>query len=197
MQSGAQSSEKRISDRAQAAALEHPLRARLLMACVADERSLSDLQRLSGQTLPKLHYHVSRLLDSGLMRVSRQQARGGRPIRWFRAVAERFLVPQEFLDDLPGEALAAELRNALQMSRGEVSLRYAADPQGNPIALLVRDEAARPPKSIELWRILKLSRGQRDALAGELAELFARYARAEAEPGGETFLIHAAFAPRL
>jgi hypothetical protein len=41
--------------------------ARLLMACVAEERSLTDLQRLSGETLPKLHYHITRLLDAGLL----------------------------------------------------------------------------------------------------------------------------------
>jgi DNA-binding transcriptional ArsR family regulator len=196
MQSDTQSSEWRVRNRAQAAALEHPLRARLLMVCVAEERSLSDLQRLTGQTLPTLHYHVTRLLGAGLLGVSRQQTRAGRPIRFFRAVAERFFVPQAFLGELPGEALATELRNALQMSRGEVSLRYAADAHGNPLATLVRDEADGPPKAIELWHILRLSRVQRQALAAELAELFARYAKAEAK-SGETILVHAAFAPRL
>lgn len=118
------------------------------MACVAQERSLTDLQRLSGQTLPKLHYHVTRLLDVQLLRVSREQARRGRPIRLFRAVAERFLVPQKFLGELPGEALAAELRNLLQMSRGDVSLRYGSDSRGNLVVTLVRDETAFAPR---LW----------------------------------------------
>jgi hypothetical protein len=155
---------------------------------------LSDLQRLSGQTLAKLHYHVTRLLVVGLLRVSREQARGGRPIRLFRAVAERFLVPQEFLDELPGEALAAELRNLLQRSRMDVSLRYASDPRGNLMATLVREEGEHPPKAVELWQVLKLSRQQRNALARELRELFERYAKAEG--GSETILAHAAFAPR-
>ena len=195
MQAGAQSSEKRIGNRAQAAALENPLRARLLMACVAEERSLTDLQRLTGETLPKLHYHVARLLGAGLLRLSREQARGGRPIRLFRAVAESFLVPQEFLDELPGEALAAELRNLLQMSRREVSLRYASDSRGGFTITLVRDETAPFPKAIELWQVFRLSRQQLDALAKELRELFERYAKAEG--GNEAVLAHAAFAPRL
>lgn len=195
MQSGAQSSEMRVDDPAQAAALENPLRARLLMACVAQERSLTDLQRLSGQTLPKLHYHVTRLLEARLLRVSREQARGGRAIRFFRAVAERFLLPQEFLGALPGEAMAAELRNLLQISRGDVSLRYAADDRGNVRVTLVRDESGPSPKAVELWQVFKLSRQQREALAKELRELFERYAKAEG--GAETLLAHAAFAPRF
>jgi DNA-binding transcriptional ArsR family regulator len=195
MQLHPKSSEKRVKDRAQAAALENPLRARLLLACVAQERSLTDLQRLSGQTLPKLHYHITRLLDAALLRVSREQARGGRPIRFFRAVAERFLVPQEFLGELPGEALAAELRNLLQMSRRGVSLRYGSDSRGNLMVTLVRDETEHSPQAIELWQILKLSRQQRDALAKELRELFERYAKAET--GSESILAHAAFAPRI
>jgi DNA-binding transcriptional ArsR family regulator len=194
MQSAAQSSEKRVADRAQAAALEHPLRARSLMACVAEDRSLTDLHRLTGQPLAKLHYHVTRLLDAGLLRVSREQPRGGRPIRLFRAVAEHFLVPQEFLGELPGEAMAADLRNLLQRSRGDVSLRYAADPRGNLRVTLERDETGQAPRAIELWQVFRLSRQQRDALAKELRELFERYAKAEG--GSETILAHAAFAPR-
>jgi len=194
MQSNAQSREKRIHDQAQAAALENPLRARLLMACVVQERSLTDLQRLAGQTLPKLHYHVTRLLDAGLLRVSRKQPRGGRPIRFFRAVAERFFVPQEFLGELPGQAMATELRNLLQMSRGDVSLRYGSDSRGNLRVMLVRDETEPSPKAIELWQVFRLSRQQREALAKELKELFERYSKAQ--DGSETFLVHAAFAPR-
>jgi DNA-binding transcriptional ArsR family regulator len=184
----------RIDGRAQAAALESPLRARLLMACVAEERSLSDLQRLSGQSLSKLHYHVTRLLDAGLLRVSREQARGGRPIRLFRAAAACFLVPQEFLGELPGDAMAAELRDLLQRSRGDVSLRYATDARGAFRVTLERDESDRLPKSAELWQVFRLSRQQREALATELRELFERYAQADG--GTETVLAHAAFAPR-
>ena len=194
MQSDEQSREFRVETRLQAAALENRLRARLLMACATAERSLSDLERLTGQPLAKLHYHVGRLLAAKLLRVSREQARAGRPIRHFRAVAEGFIVPQELLGDLPGDALAAELRHWLQRNRGDVALRYAPDGRGGFTMKLVRDESERTPKALELWQVFKLSRKQRDALAGELIELFERYAKAEA--GSETILAHAAFAPR-
>jgi hypothetical protein len=194
MQLDEQSREFRVASPLQAAALENRLRARLLIACATAERTLSDLERLTGHPLSKLHYHVGRLLAAKLLRVSREQARAGRPIRHFRAVAERFIVPQELLGDLPGDAFAAELRNLLQTNRGEVALRYAPDERGNLTVRLVRDESERTPKAIELWQVFKLSRAQRDALAGELLELFQRYAKAEG--GSETILAHAAFAPR-
>jgi hypothetical protein len=194
MQLGEQSREFRVATRPQAAALENPLRARLLMACATTERSLSDLEKLTGQPLPKLHYHVGRLLDAKLLRVSREQARAGRPIRFLRAMAESFIVPQELLSNLPGDALAAELRSLLQMNRGEVALRYAPDERGNFAMKLVHDLSEQPPKAIELWQVFKLSRKQRDALARELLNLFERYSKAEA--GSETLLVHAAFAPR-
>ena len=195
MQSGVQSSEMRVCMPAQAVALQNPLRARLLMACVKEEPSLTELRRISGETLPKLHYHITRLLEAGLLRVSREQARGGRPIRFFRAVADSFLVPQEFLGELPGEAMAAEMRNLLQQGRGDVSLRYAADERGGFRMTLVRDEAGPSPRALELWQVFRLTRQQRDALAKELRELFERYAKTEG--GSETFLVHAAFARRL
>jgi hypothetical protein len=194
MPSGQQSREFRVASPAQAAALENRLRARLLMACATGERTLSDLGVLTGHPLSKLHYHVERLLAAKLLRVSREQRRAGRAIRHFRAVAESFLVPQELLGDLPGDALAVELRTLLQANRGEVALRYAPDAHGNLTVKLVRDEAARSPQAIELWQVFRLSRPQRDALARELLELFERYAKAE--PGNETILAHAAFAPR-
>ena len=75
-----------------------------------------------------------------------------------------------------------------------MSLRYGPDPRGNLRVTLVRDETEQPAKAIELWQVFKLSRQQRDALAKELRELFERYAKTEG--GGETFLAHAAFAPR-
>jgi hypothetical protein len=200
MQSGEQTSELRIDDPLQAAAFENPLRARVLIACGPRERSLSDLRRLLGTPLSKLHYHVARLLEAKLLVVSRAQPRGGRPVRFYRAVAERFVVPQESLPALPSEAWLAELRRALhdEIGRaGEVALLYGPGPdEGTFQVRLIRPEPIGPSRSMELWRVLTLAPRQRVALAKELAEVLGRHATAEPEPGGEAFLVHAAFAPR-
>ena len=200
MQSGEQTSELRVENPLQVAAFGNPLRARVLIACGVEERSLSDLRRLLGVPLPKLHYHVARLLDAKMLTVSRAQPRGGRPVRFYRAVATRFLVPQEALPALPSEAWMAELRHSLrdEIGRaGEVALLYGPGvEEGSFQVRLLRPEPVGPSRSIELWRILRLAPGQRAALAKELAEVLERHAKAEPEPGAESFLAHAAFAPR-
>jgi DNA-binding transcriptional ArsR family regulator len=200
MQSGEQTSELRVDDPLQATAFENPLRARVLIACGAEERSLSDLRRLLGVPLPKLHYHVARLLDAKLLTVIRTQPRAGRPVRFYRAVAERFLVPQESLPALPSEAWLAELRRSLhdEIGRaGEVALLYGPGAAAGTFQVrLIRPEPVGLSRSIELWRILKLTPRQRTALAKELAEVLERHAKAKPESGAESFLAHAAFAPR-
>lgn len=185
-----------IRDQLQAAAFANDLRCRLLLACTARERSLSDLRGELRQPLAKLHYHVGRLLEAGLVTVSRIEPRAGRPIRFYRAVAERFLVPQESLAELPGERWAAELRELLQRSRGPVRLRYGADASGRMTVNLVRTEEDAQPRNFEAWRILSLSARQRATLAKDLAEVLERYAEAEPEAGALPYLTHAAFAPR-
>lgn len=168
------------------------------MACVHGEKNLSQLHAELQAPLPKLHYHVERLIAAKVLRVSRSEKRAGRAIRYFRAVADRFWVPQEFLHELPGDARAAELREALRRENGkagEISLLYAPDPQGRITVRLVRDEDAGPPRTIELWWWLHLDPEQRAALGKEMAELLQRYGKLKPGEGTRTYLAHAAFAP--
>jgi DNA-binding transcriptional ArsR family regulator len=200
MQSDEQSSPLRVENAAQVAAFENPLRCRVLVSCGREERSLSDLHRLLGLSLSKLHYHVARLLAAKLLVVSRAQPRAGRAVRYYRAVAERFLVPQESMPAGPGDALATELRQSLQdelVREGAVSVLYAAGPEDGTMTMrLIRTESAASPRHMELWRLLKLDTAQRTALAKELAAVLERYATAGPRPGAEAYLAHAAFAPR-
>jgi hypothetical protein len=199
MQLAEQSSAMRIADPAQLAAFQNRLRCRVLVTCGTAERSLTDLQRLLATPLPKLHYHVRRLLDAGLLAVSRTQPRGGRPVQFYRAVAERFLVPQDAVPALPGDGLAAELRQLLgdELSRGgELSTLYEPGPaEGSMLMRLIRPEPE-PSRGFELWRVLHLTPAQRTALAKELAAVLERYGAGKPAKGAEPYLGHAAFAPR-
>jgi hypothetical protein len=200
MQSGEQTSPYKVEEAAQAAAFENPLRVRMLIACGPEERSLSDLRGLLGVSFSKLHYHIGRLLAAELLAVSRTQPRAGRPVTFYRAVAERFQVAQKSLPALPSEAWSAELRQSLQdeLGRsGEASLVYGPGPEEGTFQVrLLAQQPPGPSRGMDLWRVLKLTPGQRAALAKELAEVIARYAKAEPEPGAEAYLAHAAFAPR-
>lgn len=185
---------------AQAAALDHPVRARLLLACARRERTLSELAREMGQPLAKLHYHAARLVDCGLLRVSRIEPRPGRPIRHYLAIAEAFQVSLADVGEPVGEKLARELRQSLgeQANRRELSLLYRLDEAGGMrVQLLDPDGRGRTSRVYEHWKVLGLTAQQRAELAKELTALIARYEAAP--PGGtvEPVLVHAAFAPKL
>jgi len=201
MQSDEQSRELKVADPLQVAAFDNPLRCRILIACGAREHSLSDLRGLLDLPFPKLHYHVGRLLTAGLLTISRTQPRAGRPVQFYRAVAERFLVPQDSMLAGPGETYSAELRQSLRdeaAREGGVAVRYGPGPaEGTMKVQLVRAEATSPPRRMELWRIIKLTPQQRMALGKELIEIFERYDTGEPAAGAEGYLVHAALAPRL
>lgn len=189
----------RINDPGQATAFENPLRCRLLVACAHEELSLSHLEKRFNVPLPKLHYHMGRLLRARLMMISRTQPRPGRAIRYYRAIAEKFLVPHSLLADPPGENWATELRRLLRDENDrddDLSLLYAPAVDGNLRIRLVRDEHAGPARTFERWRLMKLNASQRTALARELSDLIERYAALEPVKGAERYLVHAAFAPR-
>ncbi len=199
MKPPAQSSVHSVEAGAQAAALDHPLRSRLVMACTRRERSLGELAVAFDQPLPKLHYHLVRLVDCGLLQVSRTEARAGRPIRFYRAIAEAFQVSLEDIAEPVGEKLARELRQSLaeQLNRRELSLLYYLDEAGKERVRVVGPEGRpRISSAFEHWKVLRLTADQRIALAGEMTALINRYEAASPPAGGELFLIHAAFAPK-
>ena len=169
------------------------------MACARSERSLTELARELGQPLPKLHYHLGRLTACGLLKLSRIEARRGRPIRYYRAAAEAFLVSVADVGEFMGERLARELRRSLaeEANRRDLSLLHHLDEAGRFRVRLVDSEGrGRNSKSFEYWKVLRLSADQRLALAAEMGALITRYESA-AETGGEAWLVHAAFAPKL
>jgi DNA-binding transcriptional ArsR family regulator len=193
------SSAHRVTAGEQAAALDHALRSRLLLACARTDRSLTELARELGQPLPKLHYHVGRLVEAGLLRVSRVEPRSGRSIRRYRAIAEAFLVSLADVPEPVGERWARELRQSLaeQTRRLDLSLLYHLDEAGGiRVRLLDPEGRGRISQAWEHWKVIRLTQEQRMALAGEVAAVIARY-EAAGEPSGELFFVHAAFAPKL
>jgi hypothetical protein len=193
-----QSRAHRISNPAEAAALDHPVRSRLLMACALRDRCLTELSRELGQPLPKLHYHVGRLVDSGLLRPSGIEPRAGRPIRYYRAIAESFLISLADMAEPVSEGLARELRRSLaeQANRRELSLLYHTDEAGRyRVRLIDPDGQGRRSRAFDYWKVLRLTPEQRVALGTELAAVISRYEASSS--GGELFFVHAAFAPKL
>jgi hypothetical protein len=187
----------RISSRAEAAALDHPVRSRVLMACALRERSLTALAKEIGQPLPKLHYHVGRLIACGLLREGRVERRAGRPIRYYRAAAESFLISLADMGESVSESWNRELRRSLaeQANRRDLSLFYHTDEAGRFRVRLIDPEGrGRRSSAFDYWKVLRLTAEQRAALAEELSALITRY---EASQSGDLYFVHAAFAPKL
>jgi hypothetical protein len=188
----------RVEAGAQAAALEHPVRWRMLLACARRDRSLTDLAKELRQPLKTLHYHQARLVDCGLLRVGRVEPRRGRPVRYYRSVAEAFVVSLADLSEHMGETFARELRRSLaqQANRRDLSLHYHLDEAGGMrVQLLDPDPWSRRSGAFDYWKALRLTAEQRRALADDLKAVIERYEAAAG--GGELFLVHAAFAPKL
>ena len=199
MEAPDQSRAHRIEAPAQAAALDHPLRSRLLLSCAPRERTLTELSDEFRQPLSKLHYHLGRMTACGLLQVSRIEPRAGRPIRHYRAIAEAFLLSLADVAVPMGEALGRELRQSLadEANRRDLSLLYHLDEAGQFRVRLVDPEGqGRTPRAFEHWKVLTLAPEQRKALAAELSAVIARYEAAAAAGAGEPFLVHAAFAPK-
>ncbi len=171
-------------------------RRRILVSFMGRERSLSEAAGALSIPLNLLAYHVGRLLGLGLLRIVREQKRAGRPIRYYRAAADSFLIPAAAMGRRVGDGLTTELRTALDRAD---TLAGASD------MLVVLDEAGTPrlerrggnvdADACEYWRVLILDRDQARLLTRDLRALLRRY---EGTPGRgkRPYLAHVGLARR-
>ena len=95
------------------------------------------------------------------------------------------------------DRVVAKTAGAFRLLR-DLSLHYHLDADGTMRVRLVDPEGrGRSGRVYEHWKVLRLSAGQRVALAEEITALIARYEAAQPDAGGEPFIVHAAFAPKL
>lgn len=185
----------RIDSPDQAAVFVNPAKRRILVAFMARERSLSDVAGVLNMPMNRLSYHVSCFLRLGLLSVVREQKRAGRPIRYYRAVADSVLVSAEAMRGRPGDALAAELRPSLAKAdrlAGHEDLLLSVDAEGK--ARLARSGSIKSD-ACEYWRVLHLSKSDAHRLAGELAAVLQSYENVPGK-GRAAYLAHVAMAPR-
>jgi hypothetical protein len=96
------------------------------------ELTLSELALELQVPLNKLHYWVTKMLELGLVRITRVQKRAGRAVRYYSAVAPAFFVP---FAAIPAETFEAQLTledvshqrrlsRAHARARGELPLEF-------------------------------------------------------------------------
>lgn len=173
-----------------------PLRRRILAQFLGGERALAEAGRALGMPFNRLSHHVAAFLRLGLLTVARVQKRAGRPIRYYRASAESYLVPAELMRERAGDALARELRTSLARAAavdGPGDLLFMLDSGGRPrmerIGMEVESDCS------EYWRVLTLNPRDARLLARRLADLIREYEGRPAR-GSAAYLVHVAVAPR-
>jgi hypothetical protein len=69
------------------------------------ERTVTEIAQRLGTTVRAVHYRVQQLLACGLVRVTREEKRSGRAVKYYRAAATRFFIPFSATDHQDVEAL--------------------------------------------------------------------------------------------
>lgn len=189
---------RRITDRRTAAVFSDPLRRRLVLTLAGGERSLGELADSSGLDLKRLHYHVMALKKLGLITITRKQRRAGRPIKFYRAVADAFFVPEDMASSPPHAALNAELRAAIANLRDPAleGMLYHLGEGGELRMRAVHNAPYRNGTHTEIWQMLRLSRADAVQLAHDIENCLKSFADRKAE-AAKPYLVHFAFAPRM
>ena len=100
-----------------AAAFKSGIQRRLIYMCMQKPQSIKNMADHVGLPLNKVHYHIGRLVELGLIEIAQVQPRSGRSIKIYKAVSEGFYISQIYLDD-PFVDLRKELYEALE--KGEM-----------------------------------------------------------------------------
>jgi len=186
----------RVTDRRAAAVFSVPLRRRLVLHLIGQERSLAEIANDTGLDLKRLHYHVTVLTKLGLLVVAHEQKRAGRPIKMYRATAKAFFVPEDAAHTGPDEVLTAELRRSLakQRTRSRAGIVYHLGGDGEPRMQPVRRSPAKGVPAVEHWRVLRLSQLDALRLSKDIEDRFKAYADSH-DGSAESYLVHFALAP--
>lgn len=195
--------------------LSHPLAARILadpdlavwlkpfmhsamsLKCAADELKIP---------IQTLHYRAEQMVEAGLLKVEREEARRGRPVKFYKATARAFEVPLELVP--PGQL--RDLENALSWKRAfEQGVNKALGRSGYERYLRVHlgedgimnwgdweksnetlfDDF---PAVFDRWGVFRLSRKEAKALQKELSQVYEKYAHRR---GDGRYVMHLGLAP--
>jgi hypothetical protein len=186
----------------------------LLSVLIESERSLQQISGVLAWPINTSKYQLERLCQAGLVTCTREEARTGRPIRFYRAIASQFFVPyaftpamnpatlleqeyaakaKRFAHNLTTTALKArEAQHELNSGEFDWGVRFSLE-NGKIRQHAALEEAAHwnflsddDPALIDVWEEgLMLSRQDAKALQLELCHLVGRY-RAKSGDGPYT-----------
>lgn len=151
-----------VTDPAAVTLLAHDRTRRVLGAFLGREQTVAGAARGAGLDLRVVHRDVQALTRAGLLRVIREEARAGRPVKVYRACADdlfvdaRHLPPPDAqaaaLDTLFHHAVGREFRRALSDFAPGWGLRVYATPDAPGFAVLEGPRSAKPLSALDEWQ---------------------------------------------
>ena len=106
--------------------LLEPKHARFIAPFLGRERLVAEVTREIGAPLSTTFRHVSRYCEVGILKVTREQARKGRALKYYRTVADAFFVPNS-LRVTAHDAWLAELERATKRGAEHVYGEHLVD----------------------------------------------------------------------
>lgn len=210
------SPELEVSDPQMAEMLLEEKALRILSPFVSSERTALSVAEELAMPLNSLLYQVKRLMGVGLLEISRSERRAGKALKYYRSVAQRFVVPYNLTSAINPKILL-HLEHAAWEERLIDGLVRAGmdsfDAQGKPAfglrvvlegGRLVHKNVAGPeseysliapeaPAIVDYWiGDVGLSFVEAKVLQRELCDLVARY---RGRKGGGRYLLRVALAP--
>lgn len=186
----------RIDDPAAGAIFASSKLRRILMVFAAGPLSLTEAASRSNIDLKRLHHQAQKLVRLGLLEVRAIRRRAGRPIKLYQATSDTYFIPDEVLPKPFSEELSNELRERLSSRAAKSSrgLLLTVGSNGEPRGRVISNDRAQMD-GFEFWRILRLSRADRQKLGAEIEAVLQRFQKLSAAQGG-VYLVHAALVRR-
>lgn len=205
-----------VQDPNAARALADPDTRRYLEPFLGRERSVRDAARDLNSHLNPVLMRVRRFVRLGLLTITREEPRGGRPVKYYRAVADGFFIPYDGTDFPSPEAwfvaefARREHRLALSVAREALAwgVRRGRRDIGKRVfrradGTLGADFAFGPEVDLDLldpeapaiaytFSFTGLEHAEAKALQAELLSLARRYG---GRSGGQTYSLRLALAP--
>ena len=197
-----------VCDQTQARLLTHPESLRLLEPFIGFERSATQAAQKLGCSVERLLYRIKQFEQSGLLRETRREPRAGRPIRYFRTVADGFRIPFRLTPFADLEALIAHQSGRYDRLRHRAGARNAHEKLGDgriiyreassgelcaesaSFSRTVRGDLNQKEVANDVADIVNLEPGQARMFANELNDLYKRIQAARRPDGkGKTFLL--------
>jgi hypothetical protein len=196
MQAHPQSREFKVRTAKAAAVFTDSRLRRILLQFARQPRGLAEVARELALDIKPLHHAATKLQRLGLLEVVEERARAGRAIKLYRCAGASFFIPTALASAPFSRGLAQELQDAIARDAAATieGMVFTLDADGRVAGRVVtRPKAGSPP--LDSWRILRLSAPRARQLKQELAEVLDRF-QAEADAGGEVYLVHTGMARR-